>query len=375
MTSPHPPAPQVLAPATRTLLTLAALVVALAGVHAARDVFAPAVLAAVLVVIVHPVRHPLERHGWPRWAATTAVIVVVYLVLVALVAMLVFAGVHFADLVRQYLPDLQAAVDAVVDWLESLGLDMDSIASSSYLQPSNLLRVAGSVSGTALSVFTTLFVVVTYVVFMAVDAARYDGARDVFGAEHGEALDRATVVNVGVRRYFVVSATFGAVVAVIDGLALWALGVPAPAVWAILAFVTNFIPNIGFVLGVLPPTVLALVVGGWQLAVAVVVVYSLVNVVLQVFIQPKFVSDAVSITLTLSFVSVVFWTYVIGPLGAILAVPLTLLLRAMLLPAGSQSAWYGWLSGDDTALPKRPADDAQSSSATPEATSQSDQTT
>ena len=75
--------------------------------------------------------------------------------------------------------------------------------------------------------------------------------------------------NSDVRRYYVVNATFGAIVAVIDGLALWALGVPAPAVWAILAFVTNFIPNIGFVIGLIPPAILALVVGGWPLMLAV----------------------------------------------------------------------------------------------------------
>ena len=96
------------------------------------------------------------------------------------------------------------------------------------------------------------------------------------------------------RRYYVVNATFGAVVAVIDGLLLWALGIPVPIAWAILAFVTNFIPNIGFVIGLIPPAVLALVVGGWPLALAVVLAYCVINVVLQVLVQPKFVSDAVA---------------------------------------------------------------------------------
>ncbi|MBO9554353.1 AI-2E family transporter [Cellulomonas sp.] len=340
--------PQGLAPATRTLLTLAAFVVALAGVHAAQDILAPVVLAAVLVVIVHPIRHPLERRGWPRWLATTTVIVTAYLILAVLMAMLVFAGVRFAALVQDFLPELQSAASAVTDRLAELGLDQQAAdAAADFLNPSALLSVATTVSGTVVNVASTLFVVVTYILFMSVDAARYDGARGLFGSERRSELDRATALNVGVRRYFVVSATFGGIVAVIDGLALLWLGVPAPAVWAILAFVTNFIPNIGFVLGVIPPTVLALVVGGWPLALAVVAVYSIVNVVLQVLVQPKFVADAVNITLTLSFASVVFWTFVIGPLGAILAVPLTLLTRAMLLQGGAPTAWYAWLSGDD----------------------------
>ena len=137
------------------------------------------------------------------------------------------------------------------------------------------------------------------------------------------------------RRYYVVNASFGAVVAIIDGLALWALGVPAPAVWAILAFVTNFIPNIGFVIGLIPPALLALVVGGWPLMLAVIAVYCVVNVTLQVLVQPKFVSDAVNLSLTLSFFSVIFWTFIIGPLGAILSIPLTLLVRALVLEGRS----------------------------------------
>ena len=133
----------------------------------------------------------------------------------------------------------------------------------------------------------------------------------------------------GVRRYYVVNASFGAVVAVLDGLLLWALGIPVPITWAILAFVTNFIPNIGFVIGLIPPAVLALVIGGWPLALVVVLSYSAINVVLQEFVQPKFVSDAVGLSLTLTFFSVVFWTLVLGPMGALLCIPLTLLVRAL----------------------------------------------
>jgi len=340
--------PQGLSPATRTLLFLSAAVVALAGIHAAREVLAPLFLAAVLVIIVHPIRHPLERRGWPRPAATTAVIVVVYLILLALIAMLVFAGIEFGGLVREYLDELQSAIGDITTWLASIGVDQSSIDSiTNALQPEQLVGVAASLGGAVMGILTTLFVVVTYVIFMSVDAARYDDADILFAPSESNVLGRATALNIGVRRYFVVSASFGAVVAIIDGIALWALGVPAPAVWAILAFVTNFIPNIGFVIGVVPPALLALVVGGWPLALAVVAVYSAVNVVLQVLVQPKFVADAVNITLTLSFVSVIFWTFIIGPLGAILAVPLTLLTRAVLLQGGPQTAWYAWLSGDD----------------------------
>jgi len=342
--------PRGLAPSTRILLTIAAAVVALAGLHAARGVFGPIALGAVIVIIVLPLRAPLVARGWPSWVANTAVIVAAYLILAVLLAMLVFAGIQFGHLVAEYLDDLRRTVDDLADRLTDLGVTSSAADDATqWLDPSTLVSLGTKISGTAASVAGAFFFVLAYVIFMAVDAARYSNARGLFAATRGVVIDRATAFNDGVRRYFVVNATFGAIVAAVDGLALWLLGVPAPAVWAILAFVTNFIPNIGFVLGLVPPAVLAVVVGGWPLALAVVAVYCVVNVVLQVLVQPKFVADTVSLSLTLSFASVVFWTFVIGPLGAILAIPLTLLFRTLVLEPDPGAGWLRWLSGDPAA--------------------------
>lgn len=345
--APAVPSPPVLSPTLRVLIGLAATVIALAGLFFARELVGPLVLAAVIVIICHPVRHPLERWGWPSWAATTGVIVVAYLILGVLGVLLFFAGTQFVRLVADYTDELQATAQAVVTWLGSLGLDQQaSDAAASALQPATIVNFIASLGGTALGILTALFFVLAYVIFMAADGARYSRAETVFGAAARPTVKRFRAFNTGVRRYYVVNASFGAVVAIIDGLALWALGVPAPAVWAILAFVTNFIPNIGFVIGLIPPALLALVVGGWPLALAVIAIYCVVNVTLQVLVQPKFVSDAVSLSLTLSFFSVIFWTFVIGPLGAILSIPLTLLVRALVLEGDPGARWLRWLSGD-----------------------------
>ena len=339
----------------RVLLGLAAAVIALAGLFFARELVGPLVLAAVIVIICHPVRHPLDRLGWPRWAATTGVIVVAYLILVVLGLLLFFAGTQFARLVADYADELQASVQAFIGWLGSVGLDEQaSDAAASAFEPTTIVSFVASLGGTAIGILTALFFVLAYVIFMAADGARYTRAEASFGATAHSAIARFQEFNSGVRRYYVVNASFGAVVAIIDGLALWAIGIPAPAVWAILAFVTNFIPNIGFVIGLIPPALLALVVGGWPLMLAVIAIYSVVNVLLQVLIQPKFVSDAVNLSLTLSFFSVIFWTFIIGPLGAILSIPLTLAVRALVLDPDPGARWLRWLSGDAvTAAPDR----------------------
>jgi AI-2 transport protein TqsA len=109
--------------------------------------------------------------------------------------------------------------------------------------------------------------------------------------------------------------------------------------WGLLAFITNYIPNIGFVIGVVPPAILGLLEGGWALGLAVVVVYSVINLVIQSVIQPKFVGDAVGLSTTLTFLSLVFWAWVLGGLGALLAIPLSLLMRSLLVDVDPKSQW------------------------------------
>ncbi|MCR2783181.1 MULTISPECIES: AI-2E family transporter [unclassified Microbacterium] len=348
MKSPPPTLPSAaLPPSLRMLLGLAAGVVVLAGAHAAREIVGPLALAAVIVIICHPARGPLERRGWPRWAATTAVIFVAYAVLSLMALLLYIAGAQFVGLVRDSQDQLVSTAESVTQWLAGLGVQQEaSDAAASVLDPTNLTDWAASLGGTTLSILTALFFVFAYVVFMAADAGRYAHAQRELGERIAPTVRRFQQFNSGVRRYYVVNASFGLIVAVIDGLALWALGVPAPLVWAILAFVTNFIPNVGFIIGLVPPALLALVVGGWPLMLVVIAIYCVVNVTLQVMIQPKFVSDAVDLSLTLSFFSVVFWTFVIGPLGAILSIPLTLMVRALLLDGDPHTWWVRWLSGE-----------------------------
>lgn len=336
------------------LLALACAVIALIGLHLARDVFGPPALAAVVIVICLPVSGVLTRRGWPRALGTTAIIMLAYTVLVAAGVLIWFAGAQFVQLVVDLAPDGELAhVTASVNaWGSITSHPGAGGTSADLIDPAALAEIALGVGATLVGAAIAMFFICGYVVVMAVDASRYSEAVSVFGATKGQTIARISHLNSSIRRYYVVNTAFGAVVAIIDGLVLWWLGIPAPFLWAVLAFVTNFIPTVGFVIGLVPPAILALAIGGWPLLLAVVAVYCVVNVVLQVFVQPKFVSDAVGLSLTLSFFTVIFWTFIIGPVGALLAVPLTLLTRTLLLEGSPHTAWLRWVSGDRDARPE-----------------------
>jgi AI-2 transport protein TqsA len=138
---------------------------------------------------------------------------------------------------------------------------------------------------------------------------------------------------------------FGLIVAVLDGLALAIIGVPLAVLWALLAFITNYIPNVGFIIGVVPPALLALLTSGVPEMLVVIGVYCVLNFVIQSLIQPRFVGDSVGLAMTTTFVALVFWAWLLGPLGALLAIPLTLLAKALLVDVDPTARWVTALAG------------------------------
>ena len=162
----------------------------------------------------------------------------------------------------------------------------------------------------------------------------------------------------GTRKYFAVATIFGGIVAILDGAALLILGIPAAGLWALLAFVTNYVPNIGFLIGLVPPALLALLTGGPSLMITVIVVYCVLNFIIQSVLQPKFVGDAVGLTTTVSFLSLIVWAFLLGPIGAILAIPASLLFKALLVDIDPDAKWLQLFLGDEPVFkvkdPNRP---------------------
>jgi AI-2 transport protein TqsA len=195
---------------------------------------------------------------------------------------------------------------------------------------------------------------VVVLIFLAVDGTVFDQRMAKVRAGREPVLDALGVFAKGTRKYFGVATIFGGIVAVLDGAALLILGIPAAGLWALLAFVTNYIPNIGFIIGLIPPAILGLLVGGPTLAISVIVVYCVLNFIIQSVLQPKFVGDAVGLTTTISFLSLIVWAYILGPIGAILAIPASLLVKALMVDMDPDAQWLGLFLGDKPVFKDKP---------------------
>ena len=333
------------------LLGMAGAVVAVAGLRSLSHLIGPIFLALMLTVAVYPLQGLVVRKGAPRWLGMVAALLTVYFILIGLVASLAVSVARLATILPTYGPEFNALVGGAEETLAGLGVGQEEVnAALDQIDYGNVVGALESVVAGLLGVFSNVFLILAVLLFMGLDGAGFPERLKAAGKLRPDIVAALSSFSRGTRRYLVVSTVFGLIVAVFDGVALWWLGIPLPLLWALLSFITNYIPNVGFIIGVIPPALLGLLQGGWQLALSVVVVYSVINFVIQSIIQPKFVGDSVGLSTTLTFVSLLFWAWVIGALGALLAIPLTLLTKALLIDIDPSTRWVNLLLGSGPTL-------------------------
>jgi predicted PurR-regulated permease PerM len=321
------------------VLGAAGTAVAFWGIHNASWILAPVLLAFVLTVVAYPMIGALQRRGMRRPLAVAITVIVLDGGLLLFAAAIAFSFSRLATVLPQYSDEWQHLLDDAKSALAKVGIGKQQITDALHnIQPSTVLSALEGLLAHLLSSGVALVLVLATVLFMTAESAGLP-ARLAAVPGSGRLMTALAGFATNTRRYIVVTTVFGFLVAVADTIALLLLGVPLALLWGLLSFLTNYVPNIGFLLGLAPPTLLALLVGGPGLALLVVLIYSLANFVIQSVIQPVFVGDAVGLSVTLSFLSVFVWTVVLGPMGAILAVPLTLLVVAVLVRQDPDREW------------------------------------
>ena len=332
------------------LLALAAAVVVCAGIASTAWLFGPVFLALVIVITVHPVHARLQGLGLPSWAATTVLVLAVYGVLIGLTAVIVVSVAQLATVLPAYATEANALLASVTATLSQYGVGVaqirELVASVSYS------RLLGVVTGLLLgigSLLGNLVFLLSLLLFLSIEASGA-AARMALVAQ-----DRAPVAAALVgfaratRRYVGVNTVFGLLVGVVDTVAFLLLGLPLAVLWGLLAFITNYIPYLGFWIALVPPLVLALLIGGWPLAGVVFAVFTVVNFVLTSVIQPKYVGDALGLSVSVTLVALVLWGWLLGTVGAVLAVPLTLLAKALLVDVDPRARWANAFLGSTAA--------------------------
>jgi AI-2 transport protein TqsA len=330
------------------LLGVAAALVAAVGMRQFANILGPVFMALVLSIAVHPIRRLADRYRLPALLGMLLSLLAVYLIVFGLFAILVIGGIQFATLLQDYGPQFQAFLQNAIQLLESVGISQTELQDSvKELSPSRLVGVASSLLGGLAGVLSNIFFLIALLFFTVADAGDFASKLKrlpVNGERLADSFDRFAV---GSRQYLVVATIFGAIVAFCDVIALVILDIRFAWLWGLLAFITNYIPNIGFLIGLVPPTIIALLEKDVLTAVIVVIVYSVLNFVIQTIIQPRVVGVTVGLSATLSFLSLIVWATILGASGAFLAIPMSLLVKAVLIDSDPDHRWLGPLLSSD----------------------------
>ncbi|KAA6436500.1 AI-2E family transporter [Agrococcus sediminis] len=345
-----PPVPQVTEAVERrwmlprtliVLLSVIAVFAVLILLSQVASFLAPVFLGFNLVIAVMPLQQWLLRVGAPRMVAALASLLTVYAFLLALLWSIYWSVQSLVTELPGYSARFNAMYRDVLAWLETLGVSQDEALEQlqSAFSPSAIAGAVGALAsdaGSALAFVATLFVVVFFLAWDSVQLPERMQRIAVTNPGMVRGIDRFAA---GVQRYWVVTTLFGLIVSALDLIALMLLGVPLALVWAVFAFVTNYIPNVGFVLGVIPPTLMALLANGPINALATAILFSVINFVMQSLVQPKVAGDAVGVTPATSFLSLLVWAFALGPIGALLALPSTLAVKTLLIDPDPRLAW------------------------------------
>ncbi|MCY4121651.1 MAG: AI-2E family transporter [Acidobacteria bacterium] len=345
------------------LLALAALVVVAAGIKAAEQVMVPFLLAAFIATVAATPVFWLQRRRLPVGLAITVVVLALIAVLVGFGAIVA----ESADAFRARLPFYQeravALLEPTLAFLGGLGIEL----SLELLDPGRALGFAGEALGSLGSVLTNGFFILLAVVFILTEAWSFPRKLGTVLSHPERDLPHFKRFAEKLNRYFAIKTTVSVATGVFVGLALWLLGVDFPILWGLLAFLLNYVPNIGSVIAAIPPVLLAIMQLGPVSALATAGVFLVVNVVMGSVVEPKFMGRELGLSTLVVFLSLVFWGWMLGPVGMLLSVPLTMTVK-IAMEANPSTNWIAHLLDPADARPgtadddEEPDDDGQAGS-------------
>ena len=350
-----------LTPAIRILLLSAAASVTLWGMSTYAAYINSAMLAVLIVLAFGPVVEWLRRRRLPKWAALLVTLLLAVAGLGLFSLFLLYATAQFVRALPTYQQQAQALVQQVQSWLQSMGLDATgSAAVANQADTTDALNLTQSFLAALSSILSSGFTLVMLMTFLFVDVILFPGRLTRQANQGNSYAQRVSDFTGGLRQYIIVMVIIGTAVGTLNTILFYVVGVPQALLWGVLSGILNFIPFIGFWIGLIPPAILTLLAYGPERMLLMATGYILVNATVQNVIQPKLVVSRLNLTPFMSLISSTFWPLVLGPVGAIIGVPLTLAVHSLVFDADPSTRWLAALMTAGTPEPAQtPTDPPQ----------------
>lgn len=314
----------------RFLILAASIVILVAGLKAAAQLILPFLVAVFLAIISTPFVVWLQGRKVPAWLAV-AVTIVIDLAVIAVLGLVVGRSVNeFTDAAPRYQERAQGLATSILATLDAHGVDTSQWRPLQAVNPGALFDMVGTTLSAVTAVLSNTFVVLLLLIFMLFEVTAFPAKLTTAFGGHSENAERFTAVTRQIQRYLGIKTLVSLATGLAAGLWVAAFGLGVPLLWGLMAFIFNFVPNIGSIVAAVPPVVLALMQFGIWPAVGVAAGYVVINVVLANFLEPYLMGRRLGLSTLVVVLSLVFWGWVWGPVGMILSVPLTMVVKIAL---------------------------------------------
>lgn len=330
----------------RGAMVIAAIVIIIAGMREASAILVPFLLAVFIAVIGGPSTFWLKRKGVPSSLAVLAVVLVMLGIGVGMGAVLSTSLNGFYQKMDSYNAGLNQQMDALFTWLKGMGIHLDWNLLKEVVNPGEAMQLVGTLLAGFGGVLTNTFLITLTVVFILLEASGFPAKLRAATGDPKASVHAFEEFTHAVKSYLAIKTA----VSLATGLsaALWGavLGLDFPLLWGLLAFLFNYVPTIGSILAAVPAVLLALVQLGPFPALLVAVGYLCINFIFGSLIEPRFMGHGLGLSTLVVFLSLVFWGWVLGPVGMLLSVPLTITAKIG-LESREETRWLAILLGSE----------------------------
>ncbi len=309
----------------KIVIMLGMLVIILTGIRFAADIIVPFILALFLAVVINPLVQLMVRCRVPRVLAIS--------LLVGAIVLLASLGTSLNELARtlpQYRTSLAEPLKTVTPWLQRFGFTVSAIELNKYIDPNAVMTLVTSLLTQLSNAMSSIFLLLLTVVFMLLEVPQLPAKLQQLMLRPVEGMGAIQRAIDSVSHYLVLKTA----ISLVTGLVVWGmlalLDVRFAFMWGLLAFALNYIPNIGSVLAAIPPILQVMVFGGLYEALIVTAGYLIINLVFGNILEPRVMGRGLGLSTLVVFLSLIFWGWLLGPVGMLLSVPLTIIVKIAL---------------------------------------------
>ena len=328
----------------RFLIVAASFVIVVAGMRAASSILVPFLLSMFIAIICAPPLFWLQRKGVPNALAVLSILVGIVVIGLLLAAFVGSSVNDFSKALPIYEERLSEITSTLVSWLKDLGLEISGPVLTDYFDPGKAMKMAANTLAGLSGLLTNVFMILLTVIFILLEASGIPRKLRTALGDSEESMGQFRSVTESVNRYLALKTVFSLATGFAIAIWLAILGVDFALLWGLVAFLLNYVPNIGSIIAAIPAILLALIQLGVGPALLTCLGYAFVNVVFGSILEPRFMGRGLGLSTLVVFLSLVFWGWILGPVGMVLSVPLTMIVK-IAMESNEDTRWIAVMLG------------------------------